>query len=176
MWAYSGTPYYVIRGGFLLCTWKANLLSSSGLCNGHANSEDSIGTELRLVGATWSPVSPFTFTKSISPCHSRSVELVEEVVHRGLVLDVDLLLDEGRSDDIVHIRDGLGDTLATPLGLVSIAQLARLVGTGGGAGGNNSAVEAGLTDEVNFDGGVAARVVDSTGMDLGDGHIDFREE
>jgi hypothetical protein len=112
----------------------------------------------------------------VLPCDSRSVELVEEVVHGGLVLDVDALLDESRSDYVVHVGDGLGDTLAAPLGLVAIAELASLVGAGGSAGGHNGTVEAGLADEVDFDGGVTARVVDGTGVDLGDGHVGCVEE
>lgn len=43
--------------------------------------------------------------------------------------------------------------------------------TRGGARGDNGAVEAGLGDDVNLDGGVAARVVHGPGVDLGDGHL-----
>ena len=34
----------------------------------------------------------------------------------------------------------------------------------------DGAVEAGLSDDVDLDGGIAARVVDGAGVDLGDGH------
>ena len=61
-------------------------------------------------------------------------------------------------------------TLSAPLALVAIAELARLVGAGGCARGHNSAVQAGLGDDVDFDGGVATGVVDVTRMDLGDTH------
>ena len=33
-------------------------------------------------------------------------------------------------------------------------------------------MEAGLGDDVDLDGGVTARVVDGTGVDLGDGHFE----
>ena len=33
-------------------------------------------------------------------------------------------------------------------------------------------VKAGLSDEVNFDSGIATGVVDLTGVDLADGHVD----
>lgn len=58
------------------------------------------------------------------------------------------------------------------LTLVTIAELAGLVGTGGGTGRHNGAVQAGLADEVDLDGRVTARVVYGTGVDLGDGHVD----
>lgn len=44
--------------------------------------------------------------------------------------------------------------------------------TRGSARGDNGAVEAALSDDVNLNGGVAARVVDRAGVDLGDGHLD----
>jgi hypothetical protein len=104
--------------------------------------------------------------------NSRSIELVEEVVHGGLILDVDTLLDESWSNNVVDVGDGLGNTLAAPLGFVSVAELAGLVGAGGCARRHNRAMEAGLTDEVDLDGRITARVVHSTGVDLGDGHVD----
>jgi len=65
------------------------LLSSGSLGDGHGDTEDGVGTELGLV--------------------LRAVKLVEEVVDGGLVLDVEVLLDEGRGDHIVDVGDGLGD-------------------------------------------------------------------
>lgn len=173
------------------------LLSSSGLCDGHADTEDGIGTELLLVLG--------------------SIELVEELIDGGLVLDVDLLLDEGRCDDVVDVGNGLGNTLTTPLGcdlnqrmsselsktgprqayrsscdvtwelrkpghvtvswvrltLVAIAELASLVRASGGTGRHDCAVQTGLANEVDLDGRVTARVVHGTGVDLGDGHVDY---
>jgi hypothetical protein len=62
-------------------------------------------------------------------------------------------------------------TLASPLALVTITELAGLVGAGGGTGGDNGAVEASLGDNVDLDGGVSTGVVDVAGVDLGDRHV-----
>lgn len=107
------------------------LLGSTGLSNGQTDTEDGVGTKLGLVG--------------------RAIELVQELVDLGLVLDVDVLLDESWSNDGVDVLDGLGDayallavpligimggrgrgegashTLSKPLGLVSVTELASLV-------------------------------------------------
>ena len=66
------------------------LLSSSGLCNGHGNTKDSIGAKLGLVCG--------------------AIELVQKSVDLCLVLDIDTSLDELRSDDVVDIGDSLGNT------------------------------------------------------------------
>jgi hypothetical protein len=58
------------------------------------------------------------------------------------------------------------------LTLVAIAELAGLVGASRGTGRNDGAVQTGLADKVDLDGRVTARVVDGTGVDLGDGHVD----
>lgn len=144
------------------------LLSSSGLSNGHGDTKDGVGTELGLVLG--------------------SIKLDQESVDGGLVLDVELLLDQSRGDLVVDVGNSLGHTLATPLGLITIAELASLVGTGGGTGRNNGAVEASLGDDIDLDGRVTlqgvsvlsmysfeikqtyARVVDGTCVDLGDSH------
>lgn len=83
------------------------LLSSTGLGNGERDTKDGVGAELGLVGG--------------------AIEVDEEFVNLGLVLDVNVLLDESGADDLVHVLDGLENTLATPLGLVTIAELASLV-------------------------------------------------
>lgn len=62
-------------------------------------------------------------------------------------------------------------TLASPLALVTITELAGLVGAGGGTRGDDGAVETGLGDNVDLDGGVSTRVVDVAGVDLGDRHV-----
>lgn len=61
-------------------------------------------------------------------------------------------------------------TLAGPVGFVSITQLACFVRTGRGTRGDDGSVEAGLSNKVDFDGGIAARVVDRTRVNLGDRH------
>ena len=61
-------------------------------------------------------------------------------------------------------------TLSEPLLLVSVAELAGLMLAGGSARGDNGAVQAGLSDDVDLDGGVTTRVVDGASVNLGDGH------
>jgi hypothetical protein len=149
---------------------RDTLLGGGGLGHGHGDTEDGVGTNLGLVGG--------------------AIELVKESVDGGLVLDVKVLLDEGRGNDLVDVGDGLGHTwsslselvpyavfrcscfltLASPLALVTITELAGLVGAGGGTGGNDGAVKAGLGDDVDLDGGVSTGVVDVAGVDLGDRH------
>jgi len=86
---------------------RDTLLSSTSLGNCQADTKDGVGTKLSLVGS--------------------SIEVDEELVKLGLVLDINVLLDDGRSNDLVHVLDRLEDTLATPLGLVAITELAGLV-------------------------------------------------
>lgn len=59
------------------------LLSSSGLGDGHGNTKNGIGTELALVWCT--------------------VKLEEELVDSGLVLDIDVGLQESWSNDLVDL-------------------------------------------------------------------------
>jgi hypothetical protein len=66
------------------------LLSGGSLGNGQGDTEDGISTELALVGG--------------------SIELVQELVNLGLVLDIDVLLDEGGANDVVDVLDGTEDT------------------------------------------------------------------
>jgi hypothetical protein len=152
------------------------LVSCTSLSDGQGYTQDGIGTKLGLVGG--------------------SVKRVEEGVDLGLVLDIDVLLDKGRANDLVHVVDSLGDTLATPLGLVTITELASLVlayrsrlasckrsimgwvvvvvmmiqHTGGSSGGDNGTVETELCYDINLDGGVATRVVDRTSVNDLDRH------
>lgn len=113
---------------------RDTLLGSGSLGNSHGDTEDGVGTKFSLVLG--------------------SIKLVEESVNGGLVLDVELLLDQSRGDLLVDVGNGLGDTLTTPLALVTIAELASLVGTGGSTGGDDGAVKASLGDDVDLDGGV----------------------
>lgn len=66
------------------------LLSGASLGNSQGDTEDGVGTELALVGG--------------------SIELVQELVDLGLVLNIDVLLDEGGANDVVDVLDGLEDT------------------------------------------------------------------
>lgn len=129
---------------------RTYLLSSTGLGNSQTDAENGVGTEVGLVGG--------------------SVKVNQELVDLGLVLDINVLLDESRADLGVDVLDGLEDTLATPLGLVTITELASLVLAGRGTGGDNGAVEASLGDNVDLDRGVATGVVDVASVDLGDSH------
>lgn len=83
------------------------LLSGTGLGNSQGDTEDGVGAELGLVGG--------------------AIQLDQEVVDSGLVLDVQAGLDQLGGDDCVDVLDGLQDTLAAPLGLVTITELASLV-------------------------------------------------
>lgn len=70
---------------------RNTLLSSTSLGDGQGDTKDGVGTEVGLVGC--------------------AVELDEEFVNLGLILDVDVFLDDGGSDDLVDVGDGLEDTL-----------------------------------------------------------------
>lgn len=83
------------------------LLSSSRLGDSQRHTKDGVCTELSLV---WS-----------------AIKLGEELINLWLILDIDVLLDESGSNDIVDVGYSLGDTLSTPLGLVSITELDSLV-------------------------------------------------
>lgn len=107
------------------------LLGSTSLGNGQADTQDGVGTEVGLVGG--------------------AIKLVEELINLGLVLHIDVLLDEGRANGLVNVLDGLENTcschwsvmrihmrasqadmtevrtLATPAGLVTITELDGLV-------------------------------------------------
>lgn len=85
------------------------LLSSTSLGNGQADTKDGVGTELGLVGG--------------------SIEVNQELVDLGLVLDINVLLDDSGANGLVDVLDGLKDALAAPLGLVAVAELASLVST-----------------------------------------------
>ena len=124
-----------------VCVKRHSLLGSGGLCNCHGDTENGVGTELLLVLG--------------------SVELVQEGVDSRLVLDINFLLDQSRGNGVVDVGDSLGDALATPFGLVSIAELASLVGASGRTRRNDGTVKPGLGDDVNLDGGVALEAVSS---------------
>ena len=83
------------------------LLSSCSLGNSKTDAENGISTQLPLV---WG-----------------SIELDQELVNFWLILDIDVLLDESGANDLIDVLDSLGDTLSSPLCLVAIAELDRLV-------------------------------------------------
>jgi hypothetical protein len=118
-----------------VCVERDALLGSRSLCDGHGDTENGVGTELLLV--------------------LRAIKLVQESINSRLVLDVDGLLDEGRGNGVVDVGNSLCHTLTTPLGFVSIAEFAGLVGAGGGTGRDDGTVQTGLGDNVNLNGWVA---------------------
>lgn len=66
------------------------LLSSTGLGDGQTDTKDGVGTEVGLVGS--------------------AIELVEELINLGLVLNIEVLLDDGGGNGLVDVLDGLQDT------------------------------------------------------------------
>src|SRR3569833_237599 len=114
MWALRGTFYERERSACWLVIAKApglwhgtNLGGGTSLSNSQTAAQDGIGAQLGLVRG--------------------AVELDQELINLTLVLDIEVLLDQGGPDDLVHVLDGLQDTLAAPLGLVAIAKLAGLM-------------------------------------------------
>lgn len=69
---------------------RDTLLSSTSLGDSQADTQDGVGTQVVLVGG--------------------AIELVEELIDLGLVLDIQVLLDDGRANLVVDIGDGLQDT------------------------------------------------------------------
>ena len=114
-----------------MCVQRHSFLCSCGFGNSHGYTKNSIGTQFCLV--------------------LRAVEFVQESIYGGLVFDIKLLLDESRSNGVIDICDSLGYTFATPLGFVSIAEFAGLMGASGGARGDDGAMQTSLSDNVDFD-------------------------
>ena len=54
---------------------------------------------------------------------------------------------------------------------IPITELDSLVLTSGSARGDDSTVKAALRDDIDLDGGVTARIVGGTGVDLGNSHV-----
>jgi hypothetical protein len=69
---------------------RDTLLGGGGLGHSHGDTEDGVGANLGLVGG--------------------AIKLVEESVNGGLVLDVEVLLDKSRGNDLVDVGNGLGHT------------------------------------------------------------------
>jgi hypothetical protein len=67
-----------------------HLFSGSSLGNSHGDTEDSVGTELALVGS--------------------AIELDQEVIDGLLVGDVEVLLDKSRGDNVIDVGNSLVNT------------------------------------------------------------------
>ena len=73
-------------------------------------------------------------------------------------------------DVVVDRLDGLGHALAEIAFLVAVAQFPGLVLAGGSpAGHGGAAVVAAFEVDLDFNGGIAARIQDFQGADVGDG-------
>ena len=95
------------------------------------------------------------------------VELEHRLVDDPLVVGGEAL--DGRADLLDHRVDGLADALAE-VAVPAVAQLDRLEGAGGGAAGHHRPGERSVVEEdLDLDGGVAARVEDLAGADGFDG-------
>jgi hypothetical protein len=70
------------------------LLGSASLCDSHADTEDSISTKFSLVCS--------------------SIEIFQELVNLRLVLNIDVLLNERGSNNVVNVANGLGYTWIGP--------------------------------------------------------------
>lgn len=81
-----------------------NLLRSSSLGDSQTHAQYGIGSQIALV--------------------LRSVKFDEELIDLGLILDVKVLLDELRTNDVVDILDGFQDALSSPLRLVAVTKFA----------------------------------------------------
>lgn len=84
-----------------------DLLSSSSFGNSQTDTKNSVGTQLSLVWGT--------------------VEVDQELINLGLILNIDVLLDKSWADDVVDVGNSLGNTLSSPLVLVSVTELNGLV-------------------------------------------------
>ena len=83
-------PFFILAESNTWDIGRPNLLGSGSLGNSHADTQNRICTQLRLVLG--------------------SVKLLEKLVDFGLILHVDVLLHKGRGNRIVDIRNSLGDT------------------------------------------------------------------
>ena len=84
-----------------------HLLSSGSLRNSQAYSQHSIGTELRLI--------------------LRAVKLDQEVINGFLIFDIQVFLDELRTNHLVHVLNSLQNSLSGPFRFVSVSELMSFV-------------------------------------------------
>jgi hypothetical protein len=111
---------------------------------GQRHAEDGVGAEARLVG--------------------RAVQLDEELVDRLLICDV--VARNLGSDLVVHIANGGAHPLAPVAGRVAITQFARLVRAGRCTRRDRGTPQGAVgSRDVDFDGGVGARVENLARMD-----------
>ena len=85
----------------VLTNFDTHTLSSTSLRNGHGYTQDSVGSELSLVGC--------------------SISFDEEIIDSLLVGDADSRVDESGSENRDYVLYGLADTFAEVLALVAIS-------------------------------------------------------
>ena len=96
-----------------------------------------------------------------------AVQIEHDAVNGQLVERVHAF--EGGQDVIGDILDGLGDALAEEAFLVAVAQFDGFVFAGAGAGGHRRAPDGAAGEQdVNFHGGIAARIEDFPRNDVRD--------
>mmetsp|Transcript_79159 Transcript_79159/g.173575 ORF Transcript_79159/g.173575 Transcript_79159/m.173575 type:complete len:466 (-) Transcript_79159:120-1517(-) len=124
---------------------RHTLRFGGGLSSSHGDTQDSVGSELALVGG--------------------AIQSTHLVVQGLLLKDVEAL--QLRVEDSVHRLDGLGDALAEVPALVAISQLASLVDTRGSTRRHSSTGnDATLRLKIDLDGRVASAVQDLTCLEL----------
>jgi len=87
-----------------------------------------------------------------------------------MICDIEILLNQLGADDLVDILNSLKHTLSSPLGLVTISELAGFVLASRGTRGNDGTMQSSLGDNVNLDCRVTPGVIDRAGVDLDDWH------
>lgn len=83
------------------------LLGSASLGNSQTDTKNGIGSKLGLVLS--------------------AIKTVQESINLGLVLDINGFLDQSWPNDGVDILNSFRDTLAAPLGLVTVAKFTSFV-------------------------------------------------
>jgi hypothetical protein len=112
-------------------------LGGGGMSGGHGSAKDGVGPELLFVG--------------------RAVEFAHGAVDTDLVEGIEP--GDGAGDGFVHIGHGLLHAFAEVTGGDPVAEFPCLVFAGAGAAGDDGAAGgAALQGDLDFDGGVAARV------------------
>jgi len=120
------------------------LLSSTRLRNCDGNAEDGVCAEFALVRC--------------------AVKFDQEVVDLLLLGDGNSRFDKGRGDNVVDVRDRLGDTFAQVGIFIAITELNGFVDTSRCTRGNGSTETPFCRGDINLYGRVATRVEDLPSM------------
>mmetsp|Transcript_18497 Transcript_18497/g.27287 ORF Transcript_18497/g.27287 Transcript_18497/m.27287 type:complete len:210 (+) Transcript_18497:516-1145(+) len=131
--------------GIMLVEWYI-LSGSSGLGDSQTDSQDGIGTQFGFVGGT--------------------VELDHDIVNGTLIGRI--LSNDGRSEDIIDISNGLEDTLSK-VAVSTVTELICFVGSSGGTGWDRGTEKSSFSGNLNLNGGVTSGVEDLSGLDSSNG-------